>query len=133
MNISKEIELLMHITSKHISVDRNEINVHRKTGEQVMARMVICNILMQCGMKPAQLTKYFCKHRTNYYHYLKLHKDYTKNPKMHPYYIDVFNKVFNEYMEQTERLKTINELQAIDEVDTAIEDLIQLRKYLLKE
>jgi DUF1680 family protein len=117
MNINKEIELLMHITSKHISVEEDEINVHRKTGEQVLA----------------QLAKHFCKHRTNYYHYLKLHKDYIRNPKMHPYYIDVFNKVFDEYMTQTQRLKTINELQALDEVDIAIADLLKIRKYLLNE
>ena len=133
MTISKEIELLMHITSKYISVEEDNINVKRKTGEQVMARMIICNILMECGMKPAQLAKHFCKHRTNYYHYLKLHKDYIRNPRMHPDYIDAFNKVFDEYMTQTQRLKTINELQALDEVDMAIADLLKIRKYLLNE
>jgi len=35
-------------------------------------------------------------------------------------------------MTQTDRLHTINELQAIDEVDTAIADLLSIRKYLLK-
>jgi len=133
MNISNEIELLMHLVSKHISIDKNDINVQKKTGNQVMARMVICNILMECGMKPSQLAKHFCKHRTNYYHYLKLHKSYIQDPRMHPVYVDVFNKVFDEYMTQTKRLKTINELQALDEVDTAIADLIQIRKYLLDE
>jgi septum formation topological specificity factor MinE len=38
VNLTKEIELLMHITSKYISVEEDEINVKRKTGEQVMAR-----------------------------------------------------------------------------------------------
>mgnify|MGYP001946714301 CR=1 FL=1 len=133
MNINKEIELLMHLTSKHIDINKDNINVKAKTGKQVMARMIICNILMECGMKPSQLAKHFCKHRTNYYHYLKLHKDYIQNPKYNYEYIEIFNNVFDEYMTQTDRLHTINELQAIDEVDTAIADLLSIRKYLLNE
>ena len=133
MNINKEIELLMYLTSKHTDLDKDNINVKTKTGKQVMARMIICNILMECGMKPSQLAKHFHQHRTNYYHYLKLHKDYIQNPKMFPDYIHAFNKVFDEYMTQTQRLHTINELQALDEVDTAIADLLSIRKYLLNE
>ena len=132
-NLQKEIELLTYITSKYTGVCSDEINVKQKTGEQVLSRMVICNILMECGLKPSQLAKHFCKHRTNYYHYLKLHKEYIQNPRMHPDYIDIFNTVFEEYMTQTERLQTINELQAIDDVDTAIADLLEIRKYLLTE
>lgn len=129
--IHKEIELLKYITSKHIGLNE-EINVKNQKAELVMARMVVCNILMECGIKPAELAKHFCKHRTNYYHYLKLHKDYIRNPKMHPEYIDIFNIVFNEYKSKSERLDKINELQALDEVDKAIADLIEIRKYLLQ-
>ncbi len=130
MNLTKEIELLMFITSKHISVEQDDINVKTKYKEQVMARMVICNILMECGMKPAQLAKHFCKHRTNYYHYLKLHKQYIQNPRMYPEYIEAFDIVFAEYKSKSERIEKINELQALDEVDRAIADLIQIRKAL---
>ena len=130
MNLTKEIELLMFITSKHISVEQDDINVKSKYKEQVMARMVISNILMECGMKPAQLAKHFCKHRTNYYHYLKLHKQYIQNPRMYPEYIEAFNLVFAEYKTKSERIEKINELQALDEVDRAIADLIQIRKAL---
>ena len=120
----------MFITSKHISVEQDDINVKTKYKEQVMARMVICNILMECGMKPAELAKHFCKHRTNYYHYLKLHKQYIQNPRMYPEYIEAFNLVFAEYKTKSERIEKINELQALDEVDRAIADLIQIRKAL---
>jgi hypothetical protein len=130
VNLTKEIELLMFITSKHISVEQDDINVKTKYKEQVMARMVICNILMECGMKPAQLAKHFCKHRTNYYHYLKLHKQYIQNPRMYPEYIEAFDIVFAEYKSKSERIEKINELQALDEVDRAIADLIQIRKAL---
>jgi hypothetical protein len=130
MNLTKEIELLMFITSKHISVEQDDINVKTKYKEQVMARMVISNILMECGMKPAQLAKHFCKHRTNFYHYLKLHKQYIQNPRMYPEYIEAFNLVFAEYKTKSERIERINELQALDEVDRAIADLIQIRKAL---
>jgi hypothetical protein len=130
MNLTKEIELLMFITSKHISVEQDDINVKSKYKEQVMARMVISNILMECGMKPAQLAKHFCKHRTNFYHYLKLHKQYIQNPRMYPEYIEAFNLVFAEYKTKSERIERINELQALDEVDRAIADLIQIRKAL---
>jgi len=131
MNLTKEIELLMFITSKHISVEQDDINVKAKYKEQVMARMVISNILMECGMKPAQLAKHFCKHRTNFYHYLKLHKQYIQNPRMYPEYIEAFNLVFAEYKTKSERIERINELQALDEVDRAIADLIQIRKALV--
>ena len=131
MNLTKEIELLMFITSKHISVEQDDINVKSKYKEQVMARMVISNILMECGMKPAQLAKHFCKHRTNFYHYLKLHKQYIQNPRMYPEYIEAFNLVFSEYKTKSERIERINELQALDEVDRAIADLIQIRKALV--
>jgi hypothetical protein len=131
MNLTKEIELLMFITSKHISVEQDDINVKSKYKEQVMARMVISNILMECGMKPAQLAKHFCKHRTNFYHYLKLHKQYIQNPRMYPEYIEAFNLVFAEYKTKSERIEKINELQALDEVDRAIADLIQIRKALV--
>ena len=131
MNLTKEIELLMFITSKHISVEQDDINVKTKYKEQVMARMVICNILMECGMKPAELAKHFCKHRTNYYHYLKLHKQYIQNPRIYPEYIQAFDIVFAEYKTKSERIETINELQALDEVDRAIADLIQIRKALV--
>jgi len=130
MNLTKEIELLMFITSKHISVEQDDINVKSKYKEQVMARMVISNILMECGMKPAQLAKHFCKHRTNFYHYLKLHKQYIQNPRMYPEYIEAFNLVFAEHKTKSERIERINELQALDEVDRAIADLIQIRKAL---
>jgi len=130
VNLTKEIELLMFITSKHISVEQDDINVKTKYKEQVMARMVISNILMECGMKPAQLAKHFCKHRTNFYHYLKLHKQYIQNPRMYPEYIEAFNLVFAEYKTKSERIERINELQALDEVDRAIADLIQIRKAL---
>ena len=131
MNLTKEIELLMFIKSKHISVEQDDINVKSKYKEQVMARMVISNILMECGMKPAQLAKHFCKHRTNFYHYLKLHKQYIQNPRMYPEYIEAFNLVFAEYKTKSERIERINELQALDEVDRAIADLIQIRKALV--
>ena len=132
MNLTKEIELLTFITSKHISVEQDDINVRTKYKEQVMARMVICNILMECGIKPSQLAKHFCKHRTNYYHYLKLHKDYIRNRNMYPEYIELFDKVFDEYKSKSERVDKLNELQALDEIDSAIQDLVQIRKYLLQ-
>lgn len=133
MDLQKEIELLMYITSKHIPVNEDEINVKNKTKDKVMARMVICNILMECGMKPAQLAKHFCKHRTNFYHYLKIHKDYIQNPRMYPEYIEAFNAVFDEYKTKSERIERINQLQALDEIDRAIADLVQIRKHLIND
>jgi len=131
MNLRKEIELLMFITTKHISIDLEEINVKKKTGTQVMARMVICNILMENGIKPAQLARHFCKHRTNYYHYLKLHKQYIMNPRMYQEYIDMFYAVYAEYKNKSNHINEIQQLQALDDIDGAIADLIQIRKALV--
>ena len=132
MEIKKEIELLMYITSKQLGVSQDKIDVKQKTTKQVLSRMVICNILMECGIKPAQLAKHFCKHRTNYYHYLKLHKDYIQNRNMYPEYVELFDNVFSEYKSKSERVDKLNELQALVEIDDAIADLVQIRKYLLK-
>ena len=49
---------------------------------------------------------------------------------MYPEYIEAFNLVFAEYKTKSERIEKINELQALDEVDRAIADLIQIRKAL---
>jgi len=51
---------------------------------------------------------------------------------MYPEYIELFDKVFDEYKSKSERVDKLNELQALDEIDSAIQDLVQIRKYLLQ-
>ena len=131
MDLKSEIELLTYITADHLGINEDNIDVKQKTGKQVMARMIMCNILMECGIKPSQLAKHFCKHRTNYYHYLKLHKDYIQNERYNREYVDNFNAVFDEYKSKSERLDKIEELQALSEIDDTINDLLKIRKYLL--
>ena len=131
MDLKSEIELLTYITADHLGINEDNIDVKQKTGKQVMARMIMCNILMECGIKPSQLAKHFCKHRTNYYHYLKLHKDYIQNERYNREYVDNFNAVFDEYKSKSERLDKIEELQALCEIDDTINDLLKIRKYLL--
>lgn len=133
MDLKSEIELLTHLTSKQLGIYEDEIDVKEKTGVQVMARMIIANILMECGIKPAQLAQHFCKHRTNYYHYLKLHKEYIQNPKYNAEYVENFDEIFREYKTKSERVNKIEELQALCEVDNAIDDLLKIRKYLLQQ
>ena len=133
MDLKNEIELLTYITADHLGINEDDIDVKQKTGKQVMARMIMCNILMECGIKPSQLAKHFCKHRTNYYHYLKLHKDYIQNERYNRRYVDNFNAVFDEYKSKSERLDKIEELQALSEIDDTISDLLKIRKYLLQQ
>lgn len=133
MDLKSEIELLTFIVADHLGIDEENIDVKQRTGKQVMARMILSNILMECGIKPSQLAKHFCKHRTNYYHYLKLHKDYIQNSKYHPLYNENFNAIFDEYKSKSQRLDKINELQALCEVDEAISDLLKIRKYLIQQ
>tara|TARA_E500000318_G_C3548670_1_gene207860 strand:- start:887 stop:1294 length:408 start_codon:yes stop_codon:yes gene_type:complete len=133
MDLKSEIELLTYITADHLGINEDNIDVKQKTGKQVMARMIMCNILMECGIKPSQLAKHFCKHRTNYYHYLKLHKDYIQNERYNREYVDNFNAVFDEYKSKSERLDKIEELQALSEIDDTINDLLKIRKYLLQQ
>ena len=133
MDLKSEIELLTYITADHLGINEDDIDVKQKTGKQVMARMIMCNILMECGIKPSQLAKHFCKHRTNYYHYLKLHKDYIQNERYNRRYVDNFNAIFNEYKSKSERLDKIEELQALCEIDDTINDLLKIRKYLLQQ
>ena len=133
MDLKNEIELLTFITADHLGISEDDIDVKQRTGKQVMARMIMCNILMECGIKPSQLAKHFCKHRTNYYHYLKLHKDYIQNERYNRRYVDNFNAIFNEYKSKSERLDKIEELQALCEIDDTISDLLKIRKYLLQK
>ena len=133
MDLKSEIELLTYITADHLGINEDDIDVKQRTGKQVMARMIMCNILMECGIKPSQLAKHFCKHRTNYYHYLKLHKDYIQNERYNREYVDNFNAVFDEYKSKSERLDKIEELQALSEIDDTINDLLKIRKYLLQQ
>ncbi len=133
MDLKSEIELLTYITADHLGINEDDIDVKQKTGKQVMARMIMSNILMECGIKPSQLAKHFCKHRTNYYHYLKLHKDYIQNERYNREYVDNFNAVFDEYKSKSERLDKIEELQALSEIDDTINDLLKIRKYLLQQ
>ncbi len=133
MDLKSEIELLTYITADHLGINEDDIDVKQKTGKQVMARMIMCNILMECGIKPSQLAKHFRKHRTNYYHYLKLHKDYIQNERYNREYVDNFNAVFDEYKSKSERLDKIEELQALSEIDDTINDLLKIRKYLLQQ
>ena len=133
MDLKSEIELLTYITADHLGINEDNIDVKQRTGKQVMARMIMCNILMECGIKPSQLAKHFCKHRTNYYHYLKLHKDYIQNERYNREYVDNFNAVFDEYKSKSERLDKIEELQALSEIDDTINDLLKIRKYLLQQ
>ena len=129
-SLKKEIDLLMHITTKYLNLDIEDINVQQKTDTQVMARMIICNILMENGIKPAQLANHFCKHRTNFYHYLKLHKSYIVNPRMYPLYIDNFNAIYAEYKKKSNHISEIQNLQAIEDIVNALLELVQIRKFL---
>lgn len=130
----EEIELLKEITADVLDIPVEEINVKRKTAEQVLARLVVCNILMQGGITPTTLSRHFCKHRTNFYHYKKLHKHYTLYPKAYPEYNDAYILVLNRFEDESNVGSLKRNLQTastLEEIDLAIANLNHFKKQLV--
>ncbi len=130
----EEIELLKNIASDVLDIPVEEINVKGKTAEQVLARLVVCNILMQGGVTPATLSRHFCKHRTNFYHYQKLHKHYTVYPTDYPQYNEAYILVLNRFENESNVGSLKRNLQTastIEEIDLAIANLNHFKKQLV--
>ena len=87
MDVDKEIRKIKLLVELECNLPFGTLDQKTRKAEVVMARILFANILMfDIGLKPAQLIKYIGKHRTNYYHYQKLHNSYMDNPKIHPLY-----------------------------------------------
>ena len=128
-----EINLITSITERKLGLEMGSLNVKKKTETLVLGRMVVCNLLMQGGVTPAKLSKYFCKHRTAYYHYKKLHKFYFTNLAAYPEYIDLYKQVLDEYENTTltpRYRSNLVKLSAIDDIDLTIKSL-QAQKEIL--
>ena len=132
--LHEQIRLLENITADILDMPVEDINVKAKTQKQVLARLIICNILMQGGVTPTTLSRYFCKHRTNFYHYQKLHTHYTKYPLDYPPYNDNYILVLNRFEEETNLGSVADNLkkaEAIDEIDLAIANLQNYKSQLV--
>jgi hypothetical protein len=130
----EEIELLKNIASDVLDIPVEEINVKGKTAEQVLARLVVCNILMQGGITPTTLSRHFCKHRTNFYHYKKLHKHYTLYPKAYPEYNEAYILVVNRFEDESNVGSLKRNLQTastLEEIDLAIANLKHFKNQLV--
>tara|TARA_R110000751_G_scaffold33626_1_gene83634 strand:+ start:1320 stop:1733 length:414 start_codon:yes stop_codon:yes gene_type:complete len=134
IGLKTEIELLKNITSDVLKIPVDNINVQGKTEEQVLARLVVCNILMKGGIKPSTLALHFCKHRTNYYHYKKLHAHYTQYEKDYPKYNEAFILVLSKYQSISKGNFNTNlkKMSAIDEINVALANLNHYKNQLEK-
>jgi|TARA_R110000772_G_scaffold95135_6_gene193356 hypothetical protein len=133
MYLETEIELLKNITAKTLFINVDSINVKQKTQEQVLARLVVCNVLMQAGITPATLAKHFCKHRTNFYHYRKLHNHYLQYVNDYPEYNNAFHIVLDTYNKVSTVGSVKRELEKVatlSDIDLTIAKLNNLKKQL---
>jgi len=128
-----EINLVTSITERKLGLEMGSLNVKKKTETLVLGRLVVCNLLMQGGVTPAKLSDYFCKHRTAFYHYKKLHKFYFTNLAAYPEYVTLYKQVLDEY-ENTSLVpryrSNLVKLSAIDDIDLTIKSL-QAQKEIL--
>tara|TARA_R110000824_G_scaffold99366_4_gene236782 strand:+ start:2918 stop:3334 length:417 start_codon:yes stop_codon:yes gene_type:complete len=128
-----EVNLITSITEHKLGLPVNSLNVKEKTEQLVLGRMVVCNILMFGGVTPTKLSDYFCKHRTNFYHYKKLHTLYFDNLAMYPEYVRLFNQVMQDYEDRSvsPRFKgKLVKLSVIDDIDLTIAELNKQKKLL---
>tara|TARA_R110000751_G_scaffold32542_9_gene81763 strand:+ start:712 stop:1128 length:417 start_codon:yes stop_codon:yes gene_type:complete len=128
-----EINLVTSITERKLGLEMGSLNVKKKTETLVLGRMVVFNLLMQGGVTPAKLSNYFCKHRTAFYHYKKLHKFYFTNLAAYPEYVTLYKEVLDEY-ENTSvspRYKSkLVKLSVIDDINITIKSLQAQRELL---
>lgn len=130
-----EVKLISNITEKHLGLDVDALNVKTKTDELVMGRMIVCNILMDGGVTPAKLAEFFKQHRTNYYHYRKKHISYVNNPKIYPYYLELYNNILNEYQERSATTcfsTLLSKLEVIDDIDNTVKSLNEQKLLIQK-
>lgn len=130
-----EINLVISITEKALGLTPGTLNTKTKTEDLVLGRMVACNILMDGGLTPAKLGEHFRQHRTNFYHYRKQHKNYVDIPGMYPQYLELFNRVLDEYEERSVsvRLKDdLTKLEVIEDIDITLDRLLEQKKLLQK-
>lgn len=131
-----EIDLITNITEKKLGLEKGTLNQKKKTEILVLGRMVVTNMLMDGGISPAKLADHFCKHRTNYYHYRKLHKFYINNVKAYPEYNILFNAVLDEYDNRTDVSdlfrNRLAKLEVIDDIERALVSLEAQKELLIK-
>ena len=128
-----EVNLITSITEHKLGLAANSLNVKKKTENLVLGRMVVCNILMFGGVTPTKLSEYFCKHRTNFYHYRKLHETYFENLAMYPDYVRLFDSVMQDYEDRSTspRFKgKLVKLSAIDDINLTIQELNKQKELL---
>mgnify|MGYP003132278491 FL=1 len=133
MNLEREITRLNSIVEEKLQID--SINVTEKKQDQVLGRMVVCNILMDNGLTPANLAKYYKQHRTNYYHYRKRHEAYLEIPKMYPEYIQLFRFANDEYTKRVKDVSMLSKLQRleiIEEIDKNLNTLLERKQDVLE-
>lgn len=133
MNLEREITRLNSIVEEKLQLDN--IVVKQRKQDQVLGRMVVCNILMDNGLTPAILARYYKQHRTNYYHYRKKHEHYLEYPKMYPEYIQLYRYANEEYTKRAKDVSMLSKLQRLeilDEIDRSVETLLERKVEVLK-
>tara|TARA_Y100001973_G_C5204906_1_gene340745 strand:+ start:2622 stop:3074 length:453 start_codon:yes stop_codon:yes gene_type:complete len=133
MNLEREITRLNSIVEEYLQVDSIQ-EKHRKQ-DTVLGRMIVCNILMDNGLTPAMLARYYKQHRTNYYHYRKKHENFLEFPKTYPEYIQLYDYTTEEYRKRAKDVSMLSKLQRLEileEIDKNVDSLLQRKVEVLK-
>ncbi len=128
-----EVDLLCNIAEKHLNLEKDSLNVKKKTDDLVLGRMIVCNILLDGGVKYSTLAKYFMQDRTNYYHYRKKHTFYIQDDRIYPYYNSMFNAIMLEYERRSGNVclkSMLEKMQVIDGINDEVNGLLNQKKLL---
>ena len=113
MDIDKEINKIKLLVELECNLPFGQLDEVTRKADVVMARMLFANILMfDIGLKPTQLEQYVGKHRTNYYHYKKIHQSIIDNPKIHPLYMRLYQEIRFKYFSNESSLFTNMEIKS---------------------
>tara|TARA_R110000787_G_scaffold103768_1_gene210394 strand:- start:399 stop:815 length:417 start_codon:yes stop_codon:yes gene_type:complete len=132
-NFKLELDLITDICEQQLGLEVGTLNTKTKTKDLVLGRMVVSNILMDGGVTPTKLSDHYVQHRTCFYHYGKLHKQYMMNARIYPEYNELYSMVLAQYEESTECKMfstTFKKMSIIDDIENTILELQESKKLL---
>lgn len=129
--LNQEISILKAIAEDLLELSSGTIDKGSRKPENVVARIGVCNVLLEAGLTPAIIARYVNKDRSNIYHYQKEHAKYLSDKRINPFYNEFWadlTKVYN-----PERLPRLWRMAELNRVKTNITNLQAQKEILLTQ
>ncbi len=96
--VTKEIRKIKYIIEDEANLEAGILDTKNRSRDLVLARMVFSNFLMvEVGLKEAQISYYLNRDRSSFYYYNKRHFEYINDPRIYPEYNDLYTRIYNRY------------------------------------